>query len=400
MISRGSLSTYLRTFKYPRLSVCQLWFTQILEGLGYLHSHGIVHGYICCDNIYINSNTGELKIGNLCVAKLPEVASNKAVYKSAQEDVRRFGLLALEVILAQVLAPSKLKKIMQRLYDPATFDKKRLLKLTKHITDDDYKVLVETCMCTDTSVTVKDIQQLKFFTATRGKSETLRGMIKKSVNAKDAIKKPNSRFRLIVIQNTLKTCPTLETHLINIQVKIVNSQTSCSITFSYNILYDTPESISQEMRESLSLSEEYILAIQTQIQVAVQDYLSNLSKNIGYPYGGAEYKPDIGNRSEMQSEYFARESRHRALHPTSRQPSISESISPIDTSSVASICTSNTVLEHLKAIARRYLPPPPPKMVIEREEALQPEVAFSDVQITPRNDGEDETISIDKYTKK
>jgi serine/threonine protein kinase len=394
MISRGTLNSYLKTFKYPRLTVCQSWFNQILEGLAYLHEHGVVHGYVCCDNIYINSNTGELKIGNSCLSKLPEAISNKFVYRIPLDDIRRFGLLALEVALSQLLSPSKLRKNMEKLYELSKFDKKKILKFTKHITDDEYRLFVETCISADSSVSIKDIQQLKFLTSTRGKNETLRGIIKKSTNTKDN-KRPNSKFSLIIIQNTLRTSPGLESQLINIQLTIVNPQVSYRIKFDYNLTFDTPEAVAQEMRESLSLPEEYILSVQAQIQAAVQSHINNLRKNIG-DYGRTEFKTEIDNRSETTSENFLRE-QHPGLHSNSRQPSISESISLIDTSSVASICTNNTAIEHMKAFALRYLPSIAPKTVAEREETLQPEVTFSDVQLTPRNEGGED---IDKETHK
>jgi len=395
MINRGTLNDYLKTFKYPRFSVCQSWFNQILEGLAYLHAHNVVHGYICCDNIYINSNTGELKIGNLCLSKLPEAMNNKFIYRTPLDDIRRFGLLVLEVALAQVLSPSKLRKNMEKLYDLSAFNKREILKFTKHITDDEYRLLVETCISADSNVLIKDIQQLKFLTSIRRKNETLRGIIKKSTNTKDKNEKANSKFNVIIKQNTLKTCPRLESQLISIQVTIVNPQTSYRIRFNYNLTYDTPKAIAQEMRDSLSLPEEYILSIQAQIQVVIQNYINNLNKNLSY-YARTEFKTEIGNRSETISENFSRE-QHPVLHLNSRKPSVSESISPIDTSSVTSICTNNTAIEHMKAFALKYLPSAVPKAVAEREETLQPEVTFSDVQLTPRNEGDED---IDKEIHK
>lgn len=394
MISRGTLSGYLRTFKYPRLSVCQLWLNQILDGLAYLHSHNITHGYLCCDNVYINSNTGELKIGNSCLAKLPEAISGKFVLHPPLDDIRRFGLLALEIAFAQVLPPSKVKKAMQKFYDAPIFDKRRLLKFTKHITNDEYRSLVETCICADSNLSIKDIQKQKFLNIQHGKNETLRGIIKKP--AKDKNKKQSTKFNLIITKNTIKSRPLLESHLINIQVTVLNHEVSYRIKFCYDITYDTPERVAQEMRENLSLPEEYILAIQAQVQVAVQNCMNNSSKNIAY-YAGTGFQSVTGNRSETPSENYLREGN---AHPNSRQPSIFESISPIDTSSVASICTSNTAFEHMKAFALPYLPHVPPKTVAEREETLHPEVTFSDMQLTPRNECEEEGICIDKEITK
>lgn len=46
------------------------WAKQILQGLVYLHSHNppIIHKDLKCDNIFVNGNHGEVKIGDLGLA--------------------------------------------------------------------------------------------------------------------------------------------------------------------------------------------------------------------------------------------------------------------------------------------------------------------------------------------
>ncbi|KAJ8559837.1 hypothetical protein K7X08_003895 [Anisodus acutangulus] len=48
------------------------WSRQILEGLSYLHGHDppFIHRYLKCDNIFINGNQGEVKIGDLGLAAI------------------------------------------------------------------------------------------------------------------------------------------------------------------------------------------------------------------------------------------------------------------------------------------------------------------------------------------
>ena len=67
LFSGGSLSQHLNEFKHPRLRVVKLWCQEILKGLKYLHEHvpPIMHRDIKCENIFINKNTGEVKIGDL-----------------------------------------------------------------------------------------------------------------------------------------------------------------------------------------------------------------------------------------------------------------------------------------------------------------------------------------------
>lgn len=52
------------------LSIIIRWAYQILEGLIYLHAHvpPIIHRDMKCDNIFVNSNDGTIKIGDLGLA--------------------------------------------------------------------------------------------------------------------------------------------------------------------------------------------------------------------------------------------------------------------------------------------------------------------------------------------
>eukprot|EP00826_Nyctotherus_ovalis_P014402 TRINITY_DN14012_c0_g1_i1.p1 TRINITY_DN14012_c0_g1~~TRINITY_DN14012_c0_g1_i1.p1 ORF type:complete len:155 (-),score=46.16 TRINITY_DN14012_c0_g1_i1:69-488(-) len=82
----------------------------------------------------------------------------------------------------------------------------------------------------------------------------------------------------------------------------------------------------------------------------------------------------------------------RPLHPISRYPSISGSISPIDTCSAASICTNNTIMEQLKAINGKSIPQSIPRIYSSREDPLQPDVTYSDMQASPRDGCEEEAV--------
>lgn len=57
------------------------WARQILTGLDYLHSHNppVIHRDLKCDNIFINGNQGEVKIGDLGLATVMQQANAKSV---------------------------------------------------------------------------------------------------------------------------------------------------------------------------------------------------------------------------------------------------------------------------------------------------------------------------------
>jgi len=75
LVTGGSLRSYLRKKETPRLKVVKQWCQQILSALAYLHNmepHSIIHRDLKCDNVLINSNNSEIKIGDLGLATVLE----------------------------------------------------------------------------------------------------------------------------------------------------------------------------------------------------------------------------------------------------------------------------------------------------------------------------------------
>lgn len=63
---------YRKKHIHVDLRALKKWSRQILEGLLYLHSHNppIIHRDLKCDNIFVNGNQGEVKIGDLGLAAI------------------------------------------------------------------------------------------------------------------------------------------------------------------------------------------------------------------------------------------------------------------------------------------------------------------------------------------
>ena len=63
------------------MKAVKCWARQILMGLRYLHTQvpPIIHRDLKCDNIFINGNHGEVKIGDLGLATVMEQAHAKSV---------------------------------------------------------------------------------------------------------------------------------------------------------------------------------------------------------------------------------------------------------------------------------------------------------------------------------
>lgn len=89
------LCRYRRKHKHVDLRALKKWSRQILEGLLYLHSHDppVIHRDLKCDNIFVNGNQGEVKIGDLGLAAILRQA--RSAHSVIGEDFR----VAIAIIL-------------------------------------------------------------------------------------------------------------------------------------------------------------------------------------------------------------------------------------------------------------------------------------------------------------
>ena len=84
LLTSGSLRQFMRQANGSNLAtpittpVVKRWGVQILSGLGYLHEMNVWHRDLKCDNIFVNGNSGEVKIGDFglsCVTAKSAAAS-------------------------------------------------------------------------------------------------------------------------------------------------------------------------------------------------------------------------------------------------------------------------------------------------------------------------------------
>ncbi|KAG0213761.1 hypothetical protein BGX33_002682 [Mortierella sp. NVP41] len=116
LMSSGTLKQYLKKTLKGALKpkVLKSWCRQILQGLVYLHTHDppIIHRDLKCDNIFINGNNGQLKIGDLGLAVVrhrthvssvlgtPEFMAPELYDEKYDEkvDIYAFGMCVLEMV--------------------------------------------------------------------------------------------------------------------------------------------------------------------------------------------------------------------------------------------------------------------------------------------------------------
>ncbi|KMZ60895.1 putative Kinase [Zostera marina] len=118
MFTSGSLREYRQKYKRVNIKAVKNWARQILHGLVYLHEHDppVIHRDLKCDNIFVNGNLGQVKIGDLGLAAFlrnsqpahsvigtPEFMAPELYEEEYNElvDIYSFGMCVLEMLTSE-----------------------------------------------------------------------------------------------------------------------------------------------------------------------------------------------------------------------------------------------------------------------------------------------------------
>ncbi|CAF1931240.1 hypothetical protein Bca4012_073214 [Brassica carinata] len=163
LFTSGTLRQYRLRHRRVNIKAVKQWCKQILKGLLYLHSRSppIIHRDLKCDNIFINGNQGEVKIGDLGLAAIlrkshavrcvgtPEFMAPEVYDEEYNElvDVYAFGMCVLEMVTfdypySECTHPAQIYKKVTSGKKPEAF---YLVK------DPEVRAFVEKCLATVTS---------------------------------------------------------------------------------------------------------------------------------------------------------------------------------------------------------------------------------------------------------
>ncbi|CAN6466069.1 unnamed protein product [Victoria cruziana] len=158
LFTSGSLRQYRLKHKKVDMKAVKNWARQILRGLQYLHGHipPIIHRDLKCDNIFINGNHGEVKIGDLGLATIMQQPSARSVIGTPEfmapelyeeeynelVDIYSFGMCLLEMVTfeypySECKNPAQIYKKVSSGIKPAALDK---------VNDPEVKLLIEKCL--------------------------------------------------------------------------------------------------------------------------------------------------------------------------------------------------------------------------------------------------------------
>ncbi|KAL7002319.1 non-specific serine,threonine protein kinase, partial [Sarracenia purpurea var. burkii] len=158
LFTSGSLREYRKKHQSVDMKAIKNWARQILRGLDYLHCQNppIIHRDLKCDNIFVNGNHGEVKIGDLGLATVLQQPTAKSVIGTPEfmapelyeeeynelVDVYSFGMCMLEMVTleypySECKNPAQIYKKVTSGIKPASLGK---------VSDPEVKKFIEKCL--------------------------------------------------------------------------------------------------------------------------------------------------------------------------------------------------------------------------------------------------------------
>ncbi|KAJ6875623.1 serine/threonine-protein kinase WNK3 [Populus alba x Populus x berolinensis] len=299
IFTSGTLRKYRQKHKHVDLRALKKWSKQILEGLLYLHSHDppVIHRDLKCDNIFVNGNQGEVKIGDLGLAAIlqqarsahsvigtPEFMAPELYEEEYNElvDIYAFGMCLLELVTVEYpyVECSNAAQIYKKVTSgikPASLAK---------VKDPAVKAFIEKCIAkVSDRLPAKELLMDPFLRSDeenvsggcslRPKAHSSGGssdQLDVNESAKDSAAEPSRDFSVQGQRKDIKT--------IFLKLRIADSTGHFrNIHFPFDVEVDTAIAVASEMVEELGVTDQDVSTIAAMIDSEIRSHIPDWDSN-------------------------------------------------------------------------------------------------------------------------
>ncbi|KAL8057266.1 hypothetical protein ABFX02_04G173300 [Erythranthe guttata] len=324
IFTSGNLRQYRKKHKHVDVRALKKWSRQILEGLLYLHSHDppVIHRDLKCDNIFVNGNQGEVKIGDLGLAAIleqaraahsvigtPEFMAPELYEEEYNElvDIYAFGMCLLELVTLEY--PYVECANAAQIYRKVTAGIKPAS--LAQVKDPEVRIFIEKCIAkVSDRLSAKDLLMDPFLQSdedfrSKGQSQKPqpsnagdnREKFEKEKTPEDSMLEGSRDF---TVEGQRK-----DHNTIFLKLRISDSSGHVrNIHFPFDIEEDTSTAVASEMVEELDLTDHDVSVIaamiDTEIQFHIPDWVpKELSGNNSFT---AETPPQTGPTPPQQED--------------------------------------------------------------------------------------------------
>ncbi|XP_039040165.1 probable serine/threonine-protein kinase WNK3 isoform X2 [Hibiscus syriacus] len=284
IFTSGTLRQYRKKHKHVDLRALKKWSRQILEGLLYLHGHDppVIHRDLKCDNIFVNGNQGEVKIGDLGLAVIlrqaraahsvigtPEFMAPELYEEEYNElvDIYAFGMCLLELVtfeypyLECANAAQIFKKVTSGI-KPASLAK---------VTDPGVKLFIEKCIAKASErLSAKELLRDPFLQPVEENDS-----VGRSLRVNPHISDGNTKDLQFEASLDVKVQgQTRDLNTIFLKLRIADSTGHIrNIHFPFDIEADTAFAVASEMVEELDLTDQDVPTIAEMIELKISSHI-------------------------------------------------------------------------------------------------------------------------------
>ncbi|CAI0451582.1 unnamed protein product [Linum tenue] len=286
IFTSGTLRQYRKKHKHVDIRALKKWSRQILEGLLYLHSHDppVIHRDLKCDNIFVNGNQGEVKIGDLGLAAIlqqaraahsvigtPEFMAPELYEEEYNElvDIYAFGMCLLELVTFEYpyVECSNAAQIYKKVTSgikPASLAK---------VQDQSVKAFIQKCIASVADRLSARELLIDPFLRSDEESESVAHGIQSNATHLSGIGGDCSsdHTRDFIVQGQRK-----DVNTIFLKLRIADSTGHFrNIHFPFDIEVDTALAVASEMVEELDLTDQDVSMIAEMIDTEIRSHIPN-----------------------------------------------------------------------------------------------------------------------------